>query len=175
MPRRSLVPALFRRCVLIVSSSSEIRPGEAPVVAKSGAGRERSYTASESSSRVFLSVFGRVECAGGLVVTAYLAPIATSYHISTSSFPDRSTLSVALVFANVMNGVARPLFAWCLTTSSLADMSIASLSPASYFCSIVGRSSHGIVFFTGMYSSAGQTYSVCSVHVYRLSERNTPP
>lgn len=49
--------------------------------------------------------------ASGLMVTAQLAPIAKDYGIShTAIFLGASTLSVALVIDNVLNGFARPFF-----------------------------------------------------------------
>lgn len=49
--------------------------------------------------------------ASGLMATAQLAPIARDYGISdTAIFMGASTLSVALVVDNVLNGVARPFF-----------------------------------------------------------------
>ena len=51
--------------------------------------------------------------ASGLMATAQLAPIAKDYGISnTAIFLGVSTLSVALVVDNVLNGVARPFFGW---------------------------------------------------------------
>lgn len=117
----------------------------------------RSYTAREVvSSRVFwvLYMLDLLMCAGGLVVTAYLAPIATSYHISgTLIFLGATTLSVALIFANVMNGVARPFFGWVSDQIGLwQTMAIAfALGGASYFCLyLVGKNPLGFVFFVGM-------------------------
>jgi OFA family oxalate/formate antiporter-like MFS transporter len=49
--------------------------------------------------------------ASGLMATAQLAPIAKDYGISnTAIFLGASTLSVALVIDNVLNGLARPFF-----------------------------------------------------------------
>jgi OFA family oxalate/formate antiporter-like MFS transporter len=51
--------------------------------------------------------------ASGLMVTAQIAPIAKDYGISNSViFLGVSTLSVALVVDNVLNGSARPFFGW---------------------------------------------------------------
>jgi OFA family oxalate/formate antiporter-like MFS transporter len=133
-------------------------PGEAPVFAEIKAQQtSRSYTAREViGSRVFwvLYVLDVLMCAGGLVVTAYLAPIASSYHISnTVVFLSATTLSVALVFANVMNGVARPLFGWVSDHIGLwQTMAIAfSLGAASYFMLyVLGSHPWGFIFFVGM-------------------------
>ncbi|WP_256367365.1 oxalate/formate MFS antiporter [Acidisphaera sp. S103] len=51
--------------------------------------------------------------ASGLMVTAQIAPIAKDYGISNAViFLGASTLSVALVVDNVLNGSARPFFGW---------------------------------------------------------------
>jgi OFA family oxalate/formate antiporter-like MFS transporter len=116
-----------------------------------------SYTPREVlGSRVFwvLYVLDLLMCAGGLMVTAYLAPIATSYHVSNAVvFLSATTLSVALVFANVMNGIARPFFGWVSDHIGLwQTMAIAfGLGAASYFLlSVTGRYPWGFVFFAGM-------------------------
>jgi OFA family oxalate/formate antiporter-like MFS transporter len=133
-------------------------PGEAPEVAEVKVQQtSRSYTAREVlGSRVFwvLYVLDVLMCAGGLVVTAYLAPIAAAYHISNVVvFLSATTLSVALVFANVMNGVARPLFGWVSDHIGLwQTMAIAfSLGAASYFLLyMLGGHPWGFIFFVGM-------------------------
>jgi MFS transporter, OFA family, oxalate/formate antiporter len=145
--------------VLIVSQFiRNPHPGEAPAIANVKVQQTmRSYTAREViSSRVFwvLYALDLLMCAGGLVVTAYLAPIATSYHIATVAvFMSAGTLSVALIFANVMNGVARPFFGWVSDEIGLwQTMAIAfALGAVSYFCLyLFGRVPLGFVFFTGM-------------------------
>jgi OFA family oxalate/formate antiporter-like MFS transporter len=133
-------------------------PGEAPAVANVKVQQTRlSYTPREVlGSRVFwvLYVLDLLMCAGGLMVTAYLAPIATSYHVSNAVvFLSATTLSVALVFANVMNGIARPFFGWVSDHIGLwQTMAIAfGLGAASYFLlSVTGRYPWGFVFFAGM-------------------------
>jgi OFA family oxalate/formate antiporter-like MFS transporter len=133
-------------------------PGEAPAFAQVKVQQtSRSYTPREVlGSRVFwvLYVLDVLMCAGGLIVTAYLAPIATSYHISdTVVFLSATTLSVALVFANVMNGVARPLFGFVSDHIGLwQTMAIAfSLGAASYFLLYaLGKQPWGFIFFVGM-------------------------
>ncbi len=116
-----------------------------------------SYTAREVlSSRVFwvLYVLDLLMCAGGLIVTAYLAPIAGAYHVSsTMVFLGATTLSVALIFANVMNGVARPFFGWVSDRIGLSTtMAIAfAIGAASYFLlSVTGKHPLGLVLCVGM-------------------------
>ncbi len=117
----------------------------------------RNYTAREVlGSRVFwvLYVLDLLMCAGGLMVTAYLAPIATAYHISdTVVFFSASALSVALIFSNVMNGVARPFFGWVSDQIGLSQtMAIAfGLGAISYFLlSTTGGHPWGFILFVGM-------------------------
>ena len=145
--------------VLIVSQFiRNPEPGQAPkAVAVKHDQSSRSYTAREVlSSRVFwvLYVLDLLMCAGGLVVTAYLAPIAASYHISKIIlFLGATTLSIALIFANVMNGVARPFFGWVSDKiGNWQTMAIAfAFGGANYYLlSVLGRDPWGFVLFTGM-------------------------
>ena len=52
----------------------------------------------------------------GLMATAQIAPIAVDFKLAdrevTVLFVAATTLSVALVFDNVLNGLARPFFGW---------------------------------------------------------------
>ncbi|MEI9914971.1 MAG: MFS transporter [Methylovirgula sp.] len=93
-------------------------------------------------------------CAGGLIVTAYLAPIADSYHVSdVIVFMGATTLSIALIFANVMNGIARPLFGWVSDKIGLSEtMAIAfALGAIAYFLlSVTGKYPWGLIVFVGM-------------------------
>jgi OFA family oxalate/formate antiporter-like MFS transporter len=133
-------------------------PGEAPVATVVNVQQtSRSYTTREVlSSRVFWVLYGLdlLMCAGGLMVTAYLAPIATSYHISNVVvFFSATALSVGLIFANVMNGIARPLFGWVSDhIGESQTMAIAfGLGAISYFClSLLGKYPWGFIFFVGM-------------------------
>jgi MFS transporter, OFA family, oxalate/formate antiporter len=51
--------------------------------------------------------------AGGLMAAANFAAIARSYEVANVAvLAGASTLSVGLIFANVMNGLARPVFGW---------------------------------------------------------------
>ncbi len=151
---------LVQGCVVIVVSQfiRNPEPGEAaekpnPKVQQTS----RSYTAREVlRSRVFwvLYVLDVLMCSGGLVVTASLAPIAASYHVSNVVlFLAASTLSVALVFSNVMNGVARPLFGWVSDHIGLWQTMAISfvLGAGSYFMLyLLGHLPWGFVLFTGM-------------------------
>jgi len=105
---------------VIVLASQFIRDpkeGEAPA-GKAGPTRQsaHSYTTAEmlrNGAFWVLYLLDLLMCAGGLIVTAYLAPIATSFQVSTVDVLLGATaLSTALIFSNVMNGVARPFFGW---------------------------------------------------------------
>ncbi|SON55388.1 Oxalate:formate exchange protein [Hartmannibacter diazotrophicus] len=137
------------------------RPGEAPEPKKKDENKieqtSRSYSPREMlSSRVFwvLYVLDLLMCAGGLAFTAYLAPIAHAYHVADSVVLLGATaLSVALVFANVMNGVARPFFGWVSDRIGLWEtMSLAfAIGGVSYYLlTVVGQNPYGLIFFTGM-------------------------
>ena len=96
--------------------------------------------------------------ASGLMATAQLAPIAKDYGISnTAIFLGASTLSVALVVDNVLNGVARPFFgAVSDRIGREKTMALAfTLGALSYWLlAVAGRSPWafvvcaGLVFFT---------------------------
>lgn len=132
--------------------------GAAPTVAKAKVPQTtRSDTArAVPSSQVFwvLYVVGLMMCAGGLVVTAYLAPIAASYSVTNVTvFLSITALSAALVFANVMHGIARPFFSWVSDNIGLHQtMAIAfGLGAVAYYLlSAVGQNPWGFVFFTGL-------------------------
>jgi OFA family oxalate/formate antiporter-like MFS transporter len=74
----------------------------------------RSYTSAEVlRSPVFWLLYVMLVAisASGLMATAQLAPVARDYGISnTVIFLGASTLSVALVLNNILNGLARPFF-----------------------------------------------------------------
>ena len=133
------------------------RPGEAPAVtAVMVKQTTRSYTSGEMlHSPIFwvLYLLDVLMCAGGLIVTANLAPMAAAFQVSTVMTFLGATLSVALIFANVMNGVARPFFGWVADNIGLSKtMTIAfALGAAAYFLlSVTGRSPWGFIFFSGM-------------------------
>jgi OFA family oxalate/formate antiporter-like MFS transporter len=133
-------------------------PGEAPAPATVNAQQtSRSYTAREVlGSRVFwvLYVLDLLMCAGGLMVTAYLATIALAYHVSSLVvLLGATTLSVALIFANVMNGIARPFFGWVSDHIGLPQtMAIAfGLGAAGYFMlTVTGSQPWGFIVCVGL-------------------------
>ena len=93
-------------------------PGEAPVAVSSGkvAQTARNYTPGEMlASPVFWLLYLMFVgiSASGLMATAQIALVANNFGISkTVLFLGASTLTVALIVDNVMNGMARPFFGW---------------------------------------------------------------
>ena len=93
------------------------RPGEAPVVSQVKVRQSvHNHSTKEMLTKpVFwvLYLLFLLMAAGGLMATANLAAIAKSYNVANVAvIAGASTLSVGLIFANVMNGVARPFFGW---------------------------------------------------------------
>ena len=92
-------------------------PGEAPVAVRArGIGSELDASPREMlASPIFwlLYVMFTMVSASGLMATAQLALIASDLNVSnTVVLLGASTLSVALVVDNLMNGFARPFFGW---------------------------------------------------------------
>jgi MFS transporter, OFA family, oxalate/formate antiporter len=132
-------------------------PGEVQVPAKTATKQSaRSYTSKEMlSSWVFwvLYVCDVLMCAGGLVVTANLVGIANSHNISNIVIMGATTLSLALVFSNVMNGLARPLFGWVADQIGLPKTMVIGfgLGAMAYFLLyLLGAHPAAFVFATGL-------------------------
>ena len=93
-------------------------PGEAPAatVKKAVPQTTRNFTPREMlATPVFwlLYIMFIMVSASGLIATAQLALVASDYKISnTVLFLGGSTLAVALIIDNIMNGAARPFFGW---------------------------------------------------------------
>jgi OFA family oxalate/formate antiporter-like MFS transporter len=91
-------------------------PGQAPAAPARLRASQRDYTAVEMlKTPVFylLYVMFVLVSASGLMATAEVAPIAKDYGIAnTIVFLGWTTLSVALVVDNILNGLARPFFGW---------------------------------------------------------------
>ncbi|MEJ0051239.1 MAG: oxalate/formate MFS antiporter [Methylovirgula sp.] len=151
---------LLQGAVVLIVSQFIRNPNRGEVAAQVSAKAQQttySYSPHEVlTSRVFwvLYVLDVLMCAGGLIVTAYLAPIADSYHVSdVIVFMGATTLSIALIFANVMNGIARPLFGWVSDKIGLSEtMAIAfALGAVAYFLlSVTGKYPWGLIVFVGM-------------------------
>jgi len=93
------------------------RPGDVPAVTEPHVVQsKRSYTPGQVlSSPVFwvLYVMFVMVSASGLMATAQIALIARDFHVSdTVILFGGSTLTVALLVDNVLNGAARPFFGW---------------------------------------------------------------
>ncbi len=92
--------------------------GEAPVAASTGKVLQstKNFKPSEMLTTPtfwLLYLMFVLISASGLMATAQLALIATNYGISKQVlFLGASTLTVALIVDNVMNGIARPFFGW---------------------------------------------------------------
>jgi MFS transporter, OFA family, oxalate/formate antiporter len=93
------------------------RPGEAPVVAQVKVKQSLHSTTTKDmlTKPVFwvLYLLFLLMAAGGLMAAANLAAIAKAYNVANVAvIAGASALSVGLIFANVMNGIARPFFGW---------------------------------------------------------------
>ncbi len=92
--------------------------GEAPVGASTARVRQTSRSLSPKQMLAtptfwLLYVMFVLVAASGLMATAQLALIAKSFGLSDQAlFLGATVLTVALIFDNVMNGVARPAFGW---------------------------------------------------------------
>jgi len=107
------------QAVILVVISRVLRGPEQPImiVAKASAHLQQNAHSATSvdmlRSPVFWLLYAMFICvsASGLMATAQLGPIAKDYGISnTAIFMGATTLSVALVVDNVLNGLARPFF-----------------------------------------------------------------
>jgi OFA family oxalate/formate antiporter-like MFS transporter len=93
-------------------------PGEAPVAVSSARVLQssRSFAPMEvlqTPTFWLLYLMFVLISASGLMATAQIALVAKNFGISnTVLFLGASTLTVALIFDNIMNGVARPFFGW---------------------------------------------------------------
>ncbi len=116
----------------------------------------RSYTPGEMlRSPIFwvLYVLDVLMCAGGLIVTADLAPMARAFNVADAAFLGATTLGVALIFANIMNGAARPFFGWVSDNIGLSKTMVIAFglgAAAYFFLSVAGRTPLGLIFFAGM-------------------------
>src|ERR1700722_12059360 len=107
------------QAVILIVVSRVLRGPERPIVLanKANASLPQSVSSSTSTEMLRSPVFWLLYLmfvavsASGLMATAQLGPIAKDYGISnTAIFFGASTLSVALVVDNVLNGFARPFF-----------------------------------------------------------------
>ena len=131
--------------------------GEAPAL-KAVKAQQTSYSYSPAKvlrKPVFwvLYLLDILMCAGGLIVTANLAPIAHSFGVADVKIWAMTTLAVGLIFANLMNGVSRPLFGWLADQiGNTTTMVIAfALGAASYYLlNATGHHPLGYIISAGM-------------------------
>jgi OFA family oxalate/formate antiporter-like MFS transporter len=92
------------------------RPGQAPAAPPKLVATRHDYSPVEmlrTPTFYVLYIMFVLVAASGLMATAQVAPIARDYGISnTIVFLGWSTLTVALVVDNILNGLARPFFGW---------------------------------------------------------------
>jgi MFS transporter, OFA family, oxalate/formate antiporter len=162
--------ALIQGGVILVAAQfvRAPHPGEAPAL-KAVKVRQTSYSYSPSEvlrQPVFwvLYLLDVMMCAGGLIVTANLAPIANTYGVANVMIWGTTTLSVALIFANIMNGVGRPFFGWVgdrIGNTSTMVIAFALGAASYYLLSVTGHDSLGYVLFAGMiFLSWGNIFSL---------------
>jgi OFA family oxalate/formate antiporter-like MFS transporter len=144
--------------VLIVSQFiRNPNPGEAiePTVVKVQRTRHSYTTAEMLRSPIFwiLYLLDGLMCAGGLTVSADLAPIGAAFQVSQVALFGTTVLAVALVVANVMNGGARPFFGWVSDQiGHTVTMAIAfGLGAVAYYMlTVAGHDPWGFIFFAGL-------------------------
>lgn len=132
--------------------------GEAPAVTQVKVHQtSRSHTTGEMVRQpVFwvLYLLFLMMAAGGLMAAANMAAIAKSYHVANIPVIGAATaLSVGLIFANVMNGAARPFFGWVSDNIGHSNtMAIAfGLGAVGYFMmTVVGTNPWGFILFVGV-------------------------
>jgi MFS transporter, OFA family, oxalate/formate antiporter len=132
-------------------------PGEAPAV-KAVKVKQigYSYTTPEMLRQpVFwvLYLLNLMVLAGGLTVTANLAPMAHAYGVANVMLWGTTALSAGLIFANIMDGVGRPFFGWVGDRIGYprAMATAFALGAASYYLmSVTGHHPWGYTVFAGM-------------------------
>ena len=156
--------------VLIVSQFIRApHPSEVPVVTQVKVQQSaRSHTTPQMLAEpVFwvLYVLFILMAAGGLMAAANMAGIAKSYHVANIVvFAGATALSVGLIFANVMNGVARPLFGWVsdnIGCSNTMAISFGLGAIAYFMMTVVGHYPVGFILFAGLiFVCWGQIFSL---------------
>jgi MFS transporter, OFA family, oxalate/formate antiporter len=134
------------------------RPGEAPVVSQVKV-RQSVYNHSTREMLIkpvfwVMYLLFLLMAAGGLMATANLAAIAKSYNVANVAvIAGASTLSVGLIFANVMNGVARPLFGWVsdhIGHSNTMAIAFALGAGAYFLMAQAGATPWGFILIAGL-------------------------
>ena len=103
--------------------------------------------------------------AGGLMAAANLAAIAKSYGVADNIIMfGTGTLAVGLIFANIMNGAARPLFGAVgdrIGHTNTMALSFALGAIAYFMMTVVGQSPWGFVLSAGLiFICWGQIFSL---------------
>jgi OFA family oxalate/formate antiporter-like MFS transporter len=151
---------IIQGAIIMIASQFIRAPyaGEAPAVTQVKVHQtSRSHTPGQMlQTPVFwvLYVLFVLMAGGGLMAAANLAVIAKSYGIANGPlFLGATTLSVALIFANICNGIARPLFGWIADNIGHSNtMAIAfGLGAVAYFLmTVVGAFAWGFVLMAGV-------------------------
>ena len=161
------------QAVVLMLISGVLRAPARPIVIAGKANPNLQQASHSTSSRemlrspIFWLLYVMFLCvsASGLMATAQLGPIARDYGIgNTVIFMGASTLSVALVVDNILNGLARPFF------GGLSDrigrertMVLAfSLGALSYWLlAVAGQTPWGFVLFAGLiFFTWGEIFSL---------------
>jgi len=145
-------------------------PGEAPVAASTAkvVQSARSFSPGEmlmTPTFWLLYLMFVMISASGLMATAQIAVIAKNYGISDQVlFLGATTLTVALIVDNVMNGLARPFFGWISDQIGREKtMAIAfGLGGIAYWLlGTLGANPWGFVFFAGLiFFTWGEIFSL---------------
>ena len=144
-------------------------PGEVPQAASSNLTQSvRSFAPAEVVvNPVFwlLYLMFVAVSASGLMATAQIALIAKSYGIADSVLVfGATTLTVALIFDNVMNGAARPFFGWvsdCAGREYTMAIAFGLGEVAYWLLGTLGTSPFAIVLFAGLIFFAwGEIFSL---------------
>ncbi len=145
-------------------------PGEAPVAVSSAnvLQSKRSFAPSEMLATPtfwLLYLMFVMISASGLMATAQIALIAKSFGISNEIlFLGATTLTVALIFDNVMNGVARPFFGWIsdkIGRESTMAIAFGAGGVAYWLLGELGRNPWLFVLFAGLiFFTWGEIFSL---------------
>ncbi len=145
-------------------------PGEA--VAAASTARVQQTTRSFSPAEMLktptfwlLFIMFNLVSASGLMATAQIALIAKSFGLSdTVLFLGASTLTVALIFDNVMNGAARPFFGWVsdiIGRESTMALAFGLGGIAYWLLGVLGTNPWAFVLFAGLiFFTWGEIFSL---------------
>ncbi len=145
-------------------------PGEARIAVSSArvVQSTRSFTPSEMLATPtfwLMYVMFVMVSASGLMATAQIALVAKNFGVSDSIlFLGASTLTVALIFDNVMNGVARPFFGWIsdrIGRESTMAIAFGAGGVAYWLLGTLGTNPWAFVLFAGLiFFTWGEIFSL---------------